>query len=273
MKSEPLLPEQNVFALDTKQSAEMDAACEAMSALFQTSGVVQESAEVLTQGMTAIRDLMASAREPSEPQSTQWAGMLQRLPGGARLLMIEAPDGLRGVTLRMTSDGTPYAGEAELGGLTPGHCEFVVKNDQGTACLSLWTESDKREVALPRLGEWRWTSAPSVIGVMAPSAATFTSLIHQTTIKEPAPSHDETVSAEPPVQLPSSTQPPPSAPPPLPSVGEVTVCQHCGRPMSATARFCGSCGKPRGAKLCAKCGQPITHAAAKFCGACGNPIA
>ncbi len=51
---------------------------------------------------------------------------------------------------------------------------------------------------------------------------------------------------------------------------ELQPCGQCGRPTSASDRFCRGCGAPSGAIPCPRCRAPLTPDD-RFCGRCGNP--
>lgn len=270
MNTEPLLPG-HFFALSPRQGTRLDDLCLAMGALFRESEVSSETLASLTQGMAVIRELVEVDVKPSELNDTVWSGTGQHLPGGIHLLILESPDALRNLTLRLDSNNKPYVGEVEMGGDVPGHFEFSIGHGHDGACLHLRHEDDHRDILLRELGDWTWSPPPAVVRLTGRSESTFAALTQYLTTSDtpPRPVQPERVEPSPSVRAEAHVPP---APPPLPPAPAAAFCQHCGRPMSATARFCGSCGKPRGAKVCARCGHPVANAAAKFCGACGAPV-
>ncbi len=68
---------------------------------------------------------------------------------------------------------------------------------------------------------------------------------------------------------PAAPRPTGGGPAPLEAT-ELQPCGQCGRPASASDRFCRGCGAPSGATSCPRCRAPLTPDD-RFCGRCGNP--
>ena len=251
----------------------MDATSEALRQVIGDAELTSAQVEALAQGLTSMITLAAEGSSPSGLMENVWSGTLQQLPGGMRLLMLEAPDGAQGFTLRLDETLIPYAGEWESGGAAPMSAEFHLTGKSGVWSLLVRDENQERAIPLANAAGLRWGREQTSVRLFAPTGAALGSIAPRVATHEVCPVPAVKKHTEKPV---SRVPPPPPPPPPeAPVPAEIpaaTTCGHCGQPMSAAARFCGHCGKPRGAHVCAKCGQPLATAAAKFCGHCGAPV-